>query len=336
MNRMDIPQLIGSSRDVLQIQRQIRQVAQSNAPVLIRGESGAGKQLVAELIRLGSARAKKPFIRIHCAAVPEPLIDGELFGKESENLPCRPGAFEAAREGTVLLDEVAALPLSAQARLLHVLQEREFERCGGDIMIPMTARLLATSDRPLEQLLRDGRFHAGLYYQLGVFPIYLPPLRERKADIPLLVNFFIDRNNAKLGRNVKSISAPALHLLVNHTWPGNVRELEDAIEHALCVSSNGVIHPEDLPYTVRMCESMASQPEDLKTMLGSLEKGAIVDALRSHHGNMAAAARQLGLSERMVSLRVQKYGIDPETFKQQPSRARKAGASPALLAQSRE
>ena len=315
MNCLNGPHLIGNSRDILHILRQIRQVAPSNTPVLIRGESGVGKGLVAEAIRFSSVRAKKPFVRIHCAALPDNAIDHELYGKENEDSPATPGAFETARGGIVLLDEVAALPLPTQAKLLHVLQEREFERFGSDVLIPVTARLLATTNRPLEQLVRDGRFHAGLYYQLGAFPIYIPPLRERRTDIPLLANFFIEKSNAALNKNVRSLSAHALDILMAHPWPGNVRELEDSIEHAVHMSSDGVIQISDLPPTLYVGKPVATPPEDLKSMLGTVEKGLIVDALRANHGNLSAAARQLGMSGRMISLRVQKYGIDPERFK---------------------
>lgn len=318
MNCLNGPRLIGNSRDVLHILWQIRQVAQSNTPVLIRGESGVGKRLVAEAIQFGSVRAKKPFVRVHCAALPNDAIESELYGKESEDSPALPGAFETTRGGTVLLDEVAALPLPTQAKLLHVLQEREFERFGSNTIIPMTARLLATTNRPLEQLIHDGQFHAGLFYQLSVFPIYVPPLRERRTDIPLLANSFIEKSNATFGKNVRSISAPALDILMNHSWPANVRELEDSIEHAVYVSSGGTIQTCDLPPTLYIGEQDAMpQPKSLKLMMGTVEKGFIVDALRTSHGNISAAARQLGMSGRMLSLRVQKYGIEAERFKRQ-------------------
>lgn len=325
MNCLNGPRLIGNSRDILHILRQIRQVAQSNIPVLIRGEGGVGKGLVAETIRFGSARAKKPFVRVHCAALPDHAIESELYGKESDDAPALPGAFETARGGIVLLDEVAALSLPTQAKLLHVLQEREFERLGSNAIIPVTARLLATSNRPLEQLVRDGRFHAGFFYQLSVFPIYVPPLRERRTDIPLLANFFLEKSNAALEKNVKGLSALALEILMNHSWPGNVRELEDSIERAVYVSSDGVIQPHDLPPTLYVGESAtAPQAETLKMILGTVEKGLIVDALRDNHGNISATARQLGMSGRMIGLRVQKYGIDAEGFKRRPEQANRA------------
>ena len=325
MNSLNGPSLVGNSRDILQILRQIRQVAHSNTPVLIRGESGVGKGLVAEIIRFNSVRAKKAFVRVHCSALPDNAIESELYGKESEDSPALPGAFESARGGTLLLDEVAALPLSTQAKLLHVLQEREFERIGSNTIVPVTARLLATTARPLEQRVRDGGFHAGLYYQLSVFPIYVPPLRERRTDIPILANFFIEKSNVALDKNVRSLSAPALEILMNHSWPGNVRELEDSIERAIYVSSDSVIHPHDLPPTLHILEpSAATQPETLKMMLGTVEKGLIVDALRDNYGNISAAARQLGMSGRMISLRVQKYEIDAERFKRRTPQAIRA------------
>ena len=249
--------------------------------------------------------------------MPDNAIESELYGKENEDLPAMPGAFETARGGTVLLDEVSALPLPTQAKLLHVLQEREFERFGSNTLVPVTARLLATTNCPLEQLVRDGRFHAGLYYQLSVFPIYIPPLRERRTDIPLLANSFIEKSNATLDKNVRGLSAPALAMLMSHSWPGNVRELEDSIEHAVYVASDGVIQSRDLPPTLYVGEPAdTTHPESLKRTMGTVEKGLIVDALRTNHGNRAAAARQLDVSVRTLGLRVQKYGIDPARFKQ--------------------
>ena len=318
MNSINAHRLIGSSREILQILRQIRQVAPSNTPVLIRGESGVGKELVAEAIQIESVRAKKPFVRVHCAALPDNAIESELFGKENEDLSARPGVFESARGGTVLLDEIAALPLSTQTKLLHVLQEREFERSASNITVPVTARLLATTSRPLEQLVQDGRFHGGFYYQLSVFPIYVPPLRERRTDIPLLVNCFIKNCNSMFGRNVRGISSSALEILMNYPWPGNVRELEDSIEHAVQTSSDGVIQTHHLPPTLYVGDPTTTpQPENLETMLSAVEKGMIVDALRANAGNMTAAARQLGLTVRMMGRRVHKYGVNSDHFKRQ-------------------
>ncbi|MFH0878930.1 MAG: sigma-54 dependent transcriptional regulator, partial [Lentisphaerota bacterium] len=316
MNNLKALPLIGNSRDMLHILQQIRQVAHSNIPVLIRGESGVGKELVAETIQLESARARKPFIRIYCAAVPENAIESELFGKTSGDAQVRPGAFETAHGGTVLLDEIAALPLPAQTKLLHVLQEREFEQFGGNRTIQLTARLLATTNRPLEQLVQDNRFHEGLYYQLSLFPLYIPPLRERKTDIPLLINHFIKKCNSTFGTTARGLTSPSLEMLMNHPWPGNVRELEDSIEHAIHMSEDGVIQPHHLPPTLRTGQSTTTpQLEDLKSKLTLVEKGLIVDALRANDGNVAATARQLGLTVRIMGLRVQKYGINPDQFK---------------------
>ena len=263
-----------------------------------------------------SLRAQRPSIQVPCFILPENTIERELFGTDDGDTPSRPGAFETASDGTILLDEVAALPLSTQAKLLYVLQEHEFERCGSNTVIPVTARLLATTRHPLEQLLRDGQFHAGLYYQLSVFPIYVPALRQRKADIPLLARSFLNHSNSKFNRHVKDISISAMDILMNHAWPGNVRELEDTIEHAVCVCPGNILQPQDLPPILCVGKSATTPLDNLKTTLETVEKGMIMDSLKAHHGNMAAAARQLGLTERMMGLRVQKYRIDLEFFKQ--------------------
>ncbi len=326
LDRLMHHRLIGNSSALRSVLQQVQQVAPSSATVLIRGESGVGKELVAEAIHCNSPRASKPFVKINCAALPENIIESELFGHEkgafTGAVAARKGRFEMAHNGTIFLDEIGDLSPATQIKLLRVLQEREFERLGSNQTVAVDVRVLAATNRSLEGLMRDGKFREDLYYRLNIFPIFIPPLRERKPDILPLADHFIGKYNQADHKQVQRICQTALDLLVNHHWPGNVRELENCMERAVLLATDGVIHGYHLPPSLQQATASGSALSGkLETMLHTLEQEMITDALQAHHGNMAAAARALGLTERIMGLRIHRHGIDPERFKRHRVRA---------------
>ncbi|MEX0856149.1 MAG: sigma 54-interacting transcriptional regulator [Gemmatimonadota bacterium] len=306
--------IIGKSREMAPVYEMIDQVARSDATVLIRGESGTGKELIAQAVHYGSPRAEEPFVRVNCAALPEGLIESELFGHEkgafSGAVQQRAGRFERAAGGTIFLDEIGDLTPAVQVRLLRVLQEREFERVGGSKVLTADVRVVAATNRPLEKDMDDGRFRADLYYRLNVFPIHVPPLRERRTDIILLADHFIEKYSERHGRSIVRLSTPAIDLLMAYHWPGNVRELENAIERAVLLADGDVIHARLLPPSLQMAKPEDSRSGPLVNQLEALEKELIIDALKMSKGNRAAAARLLGITERVMGLRVQKFGLE--------------------------
>jgi Nif-specific regulatory protein len=306
--------IIGKSREMAPVYEMIDQVARSDATVLIRGESGTGKELIAQAVHYGSPRAKGPFIRVNCAALPEGLIESELFGHEkgafSGAVQQRVGRFERAAGGTIFLDEIGDLTPTVQVRLLRVLQEREFERVGGNKVLDADVRVVAATNRPLEKDMEEGRFRADLYYRLNVFPIHVPPLRERRTDIILLADHFIEKYSARHGRSIVRLSTPAIDLLMAYHWPGNVRELENAIERAVLLADSDVIHARLLPPSLQMARAEDTRSGPLESQVEALEKELIIDALKVSRGNRAAAARLLGITERVMGLRVQKYALE--------------------------
>ena len=313
--------IIGNSRPMQAVYDLIAKVARSDTTVLIRGESGVGKELVAHAIHYNSSRASKPFIKVNCAALPETVIESELFGHErgafTGAVARRKGRFELASGGTIFLDEVGDFSPATQVKLLRVLQEREFERVGGMETIRTDVRVIAASNRDLEQLISDGRFRQDLYYRLNVFSIHVPPLRERKSDILLLADFFAEKYGRANHKPIRRISTPAIDMLLAYHWPGNVRELENCIERAVLLSTDGVIHGHHLPPTLQTAEATGTGHRGtLQESLDNLEREIILDALKSARGNMARAARDLGITERVMGLRVRKHGIDPRRFRQ--------------------
>jgi len=305
--------IVGNSREMAPVYEMIGQVAASDATVLIRGESGTGKELIAQAVHYGSHRSEGPFVRVNCAALPEGLIESELFGHErgafTGAIQQRPGRFERAAGGTIFLDEIGDLPPSVQVRLLRVLQEREFERVGGHATIKADVRVVAATNRDLEQDIEEGVFRADLYYRLNVFPIHVPPLRDRRTDIILLADHFIEKYNERHGRKIVRLSTPAIDLLMAYHWPGNVRELENALERAILLADGDVLHARLLPPSLQMARLDDKRSGPLRTQLQALEKELIIDALKANKGNRAAAARQLGITERIMGLRVEKYGL---------------------------
>jgi Nif-specific regulatory protein len=318
--RYDFSNLVGTSGPMRQVYEQIAQVARTNTTVLLRGESGTGKELIAHAIHYNSSRARKPFIKVSCAALPHDLIESELFGYEKGAFTgaqaAKKGRFELADGGTLFLDEIGDLNLATQVKLLRVLQEREFERLGSTITIRANIRLVAATNKDLEKAIAAGEFREDLYYRLNVFAIYVPPLRERKPDVTLLADHFVEKFSKEHGKKVKRISTPAIDMLASYHWPGNVRELANAVERAVVVCEGQVLHAHHLPPTLQTAEASGTvQTTSLKEAMEAFEKDALQDALKSARGNRAKAARLLSTTERIFNYRVKKLGIDWRRFK---------------------
>jgi Nif-specific regulatory protein len=315
---------IGKAQSIQEVYDLISQVSASDATVLIRGESGTGKELVAHEIHYGSLRAGRPFVKVNCAALPESIIESELFGHEKGAFTGahvqRKGRFELADTGTLFLDEIGELSAQMQVKLLRAIQEQEFERVGGVKTISIDVRIIAATNRNLEQEIENGTFREDLYYRLNVFPIHIPPLRDRKSDIMLLCDHFIDKYNRKNHRKVKRITSSAIDLLMMYHWPGNVRELENCIERGVLLSKDDVIHAYSLPPSLQSAESSNTQfASTLRHAVEELERELIADALKHARGNRAKAARNLGITERIMGLRIEKYGLDSDRYKPQQS-----------------
>ena len=318
--KYQIRSLIGNSRPMQQLYEQVAQVAPSSTTVLVRGESGTGKELVAHAIHYGSPRADKPLIKVSCGALPEALVESELFGYEpgafTDARAQKKGRFELADGGTLFLDEVGELTPTTQVKLLRALQEREFERLGGVKPIKVNVRLIAATNKDLEAAVQQGAFREDLYYRLNVFSVYLPPLRERKPDIPLLADHFVEKYAARETKEVRRIATTAIDMLMSYHWPGNVRELENCIERAVLVCDGGVIHGHHLPPTLQTAEVSGTMARlSLAAAVNAYEKDMILDALKSARGNRARAARLLDSTERIIGYKVHKYGIDEDRFK---------------------
>jgi Nif-specific regulatory protein len=318
--KYDFRNIVGTSKEMRDVYEQIAQVAPSGATVLIRGESGTGKELVAHAIHYNSPRSSKPFVKVNCAALPESLIESELFGHEkgafTGAVARKRGRFELAEGGTLFLDEIGDLSPAMQVKLLRALQEREFERVGGTETIKVNVRLITATNVDLEQAVSDGRFRSDLYYRLNVFSIYLPPLRERKTDILLLADHFLEKYGRQNGKRIKRISTPAIDMLMSYHWPGNVRELENVVERATLVCEGNVIHGYQLPPTLQTAEGSGTVTKmSLDQAVNAFEKDLIQDALKTTRGNRARAARLLDTTERILGYKVKKYEIDCRRFR---------------------
>ncbi len=312
--------LIGNSRKMQEVFQAIAQVAASDATVLVRGESGTGKELVAHAIHYNSPRAQAPLVRVSCAALPEGLIESELFGHErgafTGALVAKKGRFEMAHGGTLFLDEVGDLSPSVQVKLLRVIQEKEFERLGSSRTIHTDVRIIAATHQDLEAAMRSGRFREDLYYRLNVFPIYLPPLRERKTDVLLLAEHFLEKYSMQYGKKIRRISTPAIDMLMAYHWPGNVRELENWMERAVIVCNEEVIYSYHFPPTLQTAEATGTQVRSpLRQAVGQFEREMIVDALKSTRGNCTKAAKLLQTTQRILGYKIRKYGIVPGKYK---------------------
>jgi Nif-specific regulatory protein len=319
-DRFQPDNMIGSSQAMQEVFDLIAQVSKSEATVIIRGESGTGKELVAHAIHYNSLRAEKPFIKVNCAALPESVIESELFGHEkgafTGALTTRKGRFEMADCGTIFLDEIGELSAMTQVKLLRVLQEREIERVGGSETIKVNVRIITATNRNLEEEIVNGVFREDLYYRLNVFPVHIPPLRERKTDVMLLADFFTEKYSKKNRKIVKRISSSAIDLVMSYHWPGNVRELENCIERASLLSTDQVIHAYHLPPSLQSAESSdTGLHTTLLQSVENLEIELIKEALKSNRGNMAKAARKLDITERIMGLRVKKYDINYRKYR---------------------
>lgn len=312
--------IIGNSGKMNDVFSLIESVACTDATVLIRGESGVGKELIADAIHLNSHRKDMPLVKVNCAALPENLIESELFGHEkgafTGAISQRIGRFEASQGGTIFLDELGEIPLSTQVKLLRVIQQREIERVGSLKPVKVDVRIVCATNRNLEDMISKGLFREDLYYRINVFPLYLPSLRERVNDIPVLANHFIEKFNKRHGRNIKRITSMAIDMLMVYHWPGNIRELENCIERACILSNDGVIRAHNLPPTLQTAvSSKTTEVGTLEMILEKHEKQLIMDSMISTKGNIAKAAKILGVTERMMGIRLKKYNIDPLRFK---------------------
>jgi len=298
----------------------ITQVAKSNANVLLLGESGTGKELVANAIHYNSLRSTKPLVKVNCAALPENLIEAELFGYEKGAFTGanseKAGKFEMAHGGTIFLDEIGALALESQGKLLRVLQERELERLGGTQVIKVNIRLIAATNKDLAKSVEEGTFREDLFYRLNVYPIYLPPLREREADVLLLADYFLEKYAEEYNKGIKRISTPSIEALTQYHWPGNVRELENCMERAVLLCDDQVIHSYHLPPTLQTAnETGTQQIQTLDEAVERFERELLVDALKSSRGNMRKAAMALKTTERVFGYKVKKYRIEPKRYR---------------------
>ena len=320
--------IIGTSKVMQEVFGMINQVADSNTTVLIHGETGTGKELVARAIHMHSPRAAGPLVQVNCAAMPDTLLESELFGHEkgafTGALQKRRGRFEEADSGTIFLDEVGELSAAAQAKLLRVLQERQFQPLGSSRTVNVNVRIIAATNRNLEEDVASGRFRADLYYRLNVFPIYLPPLRERGNDIILLADHFILKYSEEQGKTVKRTSTSALDALLAYHWPGNVRELENCIERAVLLARGDAIEGSNLPPSLLLninAEGQRKETDKLGALIEAQERALIVDTLKETRGNQSQAARILGTTKRIVQYKIQKLGIDPGRFRQKRTEA---------------
>jgi Nif-specific regulatory protein len=314
-------EMIGNSSLMREVFRQIGQVAPSPTSVLIRGETGTGKELIARAIHQKSMFKDGPFIAINCAALPESLLESELYGHEKGSFTGatdrRIGKFEAANNGTLFLDEIGEMTMPAQSRLLRAIQEKEFQRVGGSVSIRINVRLICATNRDLEADVAEGRFREDLYYRINVFTIALPSLHHRGADALLLADYFVKKYAKLHNKSINRISTPAIDMLSTYHWPGNVRELENVIERAVLVATGDTITGHDLPPTLQLKDLSAVQPQSngFEDLVAAYERELITDALKDTHGNQTEAAKSLGTTKRIIQYKINKYKIDYSRFK---------------------
>ena len=312
--------IIGNSGAMREVYRAIHQVAASDTTVLIRGESGTGKELVAHALHYSSPRARGAFVKVNCAALSENLLESELFGHErgafTGAVQTRKGRIEQADGGTLFLDEVGDFPAGTQVKLLRVLQEKQFERVGSSTTRKANLRIVTATNRDLEQAVEAGTFRQDLYYRINVFPIFLPPLRDRKDDVLLLADHFVERHSGRMGKDVRRISTPAINMMVAYHWPGNVRELENCIERAILLSTDGVIHGHHLPPTLQTSDASDTIGEGtLQGRVDIFERDIIIDALKRCNGKVAATARDLGATARILRYKTHRLDIDLKLYR---------------------
>ncbi len=317
-------ELIGEGPAIRQIRRFILKVAESNVTVLVLGESGTGKELIAEAVHACSPYKNRPFVPITCSAIPETLLESELFGYEkgafTDAKEAKPGKFEQANGGSIFLDEIGDMSLVLQAKFLRVLEEKKIERLGGTKTVPVNVRIIAATNKDLLTEVREKRFREDLYYRINVISIYLPPLRKRREDIPLLLEYFIQKFNQELNRSIEGISIEALELLVNYPWPGNIRELENILKRAIVLETANILSKESLAPLV--AEALAPKDIDLTDMgnyislseavkgaTGKIEKQLIQQALAKNKGNCSSAAKELGISRKTLYNKMKEHNL---------------------------
>jgi two-component system NtrC family response regulator len=310
--------------------RLIEKVAPTDSTILIRGESGTGKELIARAIHHHSLRKNEKFIAVDCGALPETLFESELFGHVKGSFTgavvTKRGLLEVANNGTFFLDEIGDLSIGIQSKLLRVLQEKEFRQVGGIKNIKVDVRVIAATNRNLEKMIESGNFREDLFYRVNIVPIYLPSLRERKDDIPLLVNHFLESYNKKRKKNIKGVSSDAMNILMNFEWPGNVRELEHTIERLVIMSEGDIIEAEKLPIQLtgkRVCFNITTPKtnEELKRMrkqmrekaVENIERAFIIEALKRNQWNVSKTAREVGLKRQNLQAMMRKYNVRPDT-----------------------
>jgi DNA-binding NtrC family response regulator len=311
-----LPDIIGRSAAIEQVLSTVRKIGPTDSTVLITGETGVGKELIARALHLTSRRRDKPFVKINCAAIPETLLESELFGHEkgafTGAVVNKPGRFEIAHEGTVFLDEMGEIPLHLQSKLLNVLQDRSFERVGGIKTIRVDLRIIAATNRDLRSAVQSGAFRSDLYYRLNVVPIHIPPLRERKDDIPTLIEYLLHKFAARHGKAVRHVPAEVKVAFMNYDWPGNVRELENVLERMVLLSEKESLTLEDVPPEIRgvgPVNSTFTLREKMDGLLHVTEKQMIVEALNKTGQNRTRAAELLGISRRALLNKIREYGL---------------------------
>jgi len=319
---------VAASKAMRMVLRQSSQVAPSRATALLRGESGTGKELLADAIHKTSPRADKPLIKLNCAALPSELIESELFGHQkgafTGAFQTKRGLFEIADQGTLFLDEIGELSMDAQAKVLRAIQEKEIQRVGSEQTITVDVRLICATHQPLEELLEKGLFREDLYYRINVFPIFIPPLKERREDILPLAEHFLAEFTEEYSKEVKRISTPAIELLVMYHWPGNVRELKNCMERAVLLCEEQVIRTYHLPPTLQSAESSATGTNlSFGEAVAKFEQELLIDSLKQTGGNMLQSARDLRVSYRIVNYKVKKYNIDVKKYSQSKSKSKR-------------
>ncbi len=316
----DFTQIIGKSHKMRQVLALVEKVADNKSNVLITGESGTGKEMIARAIHYNSSRKDHPFVTVNCSALPENLLESELFGHMKGSftgaISNKPGLFETADNGSILLDEIGETSLAIQVKLLRVLQERELRRVGGTKDIKVDIRIIAATNKNLEDLIAEGKFREDLYYRLDVIPIHLPPLRDRPEDVPLLAHFFLQKYNENLAKSIEGIAPEVLHLLMQHEWRGNVRELENVLERAVALTTNKTLSLEDFsgnlmkaPQSIPLPSDIPEEGLDLEALISKIEKELLIKALHETHWVKKEAAKRLHLNFRSFRYRLAKYDI---------------------------
>lgn len=315
IKNFEFGKIIGKSEKIIQLFNKIEQIAPTKASVLIQGDNGVGKEIVANMIYELSGRKNKPFIKVHCAALSETLLESELFGHEkgafTGAIKTKKGRFELADGGTIFLDEIGEISQNIQVKLLRVIQEKQFERVGGEETITVDVRIISATNLDLKKEVEKGNFREDLYYRLNVISLYIPPLRERREDIPLFISNFISEFSKENNKVITEITSRAKNALINYNWPGNVRELRNVLESAVVLSSDSIIDLDDLPpYIANQNESENILKINLPTTISEIEKNAIISTLKLTNGNKSKASELLGITRKTLQNKIAEYKLD--------------------------